>query len=127
MSKIVLDVGQCNPDHSSISGLLKQHFDDVTVQRVHAHDEAIAKAKELQPALVLINRLYDANGDEGMETLAALKADDATAKIPVMIVSNYADAQEAAVAAGAVQGFGKSALNAPETTALLSEHLGSTK
>ena len=106
--------------------MLKQHF-DVDVQRVHAHDEAIAKAKELQPALVLINRLYDANGDEGMETLAALKADDATAKIPVMIVSNYADAQEAAVAAGAVQGFGKSALNAPETTALLSEHLGSTK
>lgn len=123
MNKTVLDVGQCNPDHSSISGLLKQHF-DVNVQRVHAHDEAIAMTKELKPALVLINRLYDANGDEGIETLRALKADDATAAIPVMIVSNYADAQEAAITAGAVQGFGKSSLNTPETAALLSEHLG---
>lgn len=124
MSKTVLDVGQCNPDHSSISGLLTQNF-DVAVERAHSHDQAITMAKDLQPALILINRLYDANGDEGMETLKALKADDATAGIPVMIISNYADAQQAAVAAGAVQGFGKSALSAPETLGLLRECLSS--
>ena len=76
-------------------------------------------AKDLKPDLVLINRLYDANGDEGMETLRALKADEATSNIPIMVVSNYSDAQDAAVAAGAIQGFGKSALNTPETLALL--------
>ena len=118
MSKTVLDVGQCNPDHSSISGLLTQNF-EVNVQRAHSHEQAIAMAKDLKPALILINRLYDANGSEGMATLAAIKADDATSNIPVMVVSNYSDAQDAAVAAGAIQGFGKSALNTPETLALL--------
>ena len=118
MSKTVLDVGQCNPDHSSISGLLTQNF-DVNIQRAHSHEQAITMAKDLKPDLVLINRLYDANGDEGMETLRALKADEATSNIPIMVVSNYSDAQDAAVAAGAIQGFGKSALNTPETLALL--------
>jgi len=123
MPQTVLDVGQCNPDHSSISSLLTRNF-DVNVQRAQSHQQAITMAKDLQPALILINRLYDADGSEGMKTLAAIKADDATAAIPVMIISNYADAQQAAVAAGAVQGFGKSSLNTPETTAVLSQHLG---
>lgn len=122
MSKTVLDVGQCNPDHSSISGLLKQNF-GVDVQRAQSHQQALTMAKDLQPALVLINRLYDANGDQGMETLKALKADDATASIPVMIVSNYSDAQDAAVAAGAVQGFGKSSLTATKTIQCLAKFL----
>lgn len=122
MSKTVIDVGQCNPDHASISGLLKRNF-EVDVQRANSHAQALAMAKDLQPALVLINRLYDANGDPGMETLKTLKADDATTSIPVMIVSNYADAQEAAIAAGAVQGFGKSALNATDTLDCLAKYL----
>ena len=122
MSKNVIDVGQCDPDHSSISGLLKQHF-DVTVHRANSHAEAIAMTAELKPALVLINRLYDADGSEGMETLRTLKADDATASVPVMIVSNYSDAQDAAVAAGAVQGFGKASLTSQSTVDLLQEYL----
>lgn len=122
MSKTVLDVGQCNPDHSSISGLLKQHF-GVDVQRAQSHQQALTMANDLQPALVLINRLYDANGDQGMETLKALKADDATTSIPVMIVSNYSDAQDAAVAAGAVHGFGKSSLTATKTIQCLAKYL----
>ena len=32
-----------------------------------------------------------------------------------MLVSNYADAQQAAVAAGAIEGFGKAELGADET------------
>ena len=122
MSKTVLNVGQCNPDHASISGLLTKNF-GVDVHRANSHDEAIKMTAELKPALVLINRLYDANGSEGMETLRALKSDDATANIPVMIVSNYADAQTAATEAGAVQGFGKSALADPKTVSLLTEFL----
>jgi CheY-like chemotaxis protein len=122
MSKTVLDVGQCNPDHSSITSLLKQHF-DVNVQKAHSHDQALTMAKDSQPALILINRLYDVGGSEGMETLKALKANETTADIPVMVVSNYSDAQDAAVAAGAVQGFGKSALNTPKTIELLNAHL----
>ncbi len=122
MSKTVLDVGQCALDNSNITSMLKQNF-DVDVQKAHSHDQALTMAKESKPALILINRLYDVGGSEGMETLKALKADDATADIPVMIVSNFEDAQEAAVAAGAMQGFGKSALESTETITLLGQHL----
>ena len=125
MSSTILDVGQCNPDHSSISALLRRNF-DADVQRAQSHNEAISMAKEVQPALILINRLYDRDGSEGMETLRVLKADNVTAEIPVMIVSNYADAQQAAVAAGAVQGFGKSALKDPETIKRIEECLTSS-
>ncbi len=126
MSKDVIDVGQCNVDHPNISSLLTQHF-DVTVHRAHSHDQAMTMARELNPALILVNRLLDADGSPGMNVLASLQSDNATADIPLMIVSNYAEAQEAAVAAGAVQGFGKSSLNAPETVALLGKYLDSTK
>jgi len=40
-----------------------------------------------------------------------------------MVVSNYQDAQTAAVEAGAVQGFGKSALNTDQTKELLAKYL----
>jgi hypothetical protein len=43
-----------------------------------------------------------------------VKEDDALAKVPVMLVSNYAAAQAEAVAAGAVPGFGKSSLGRPD-------------
>ena len=41
-----------------------------------------------------------------------------------MLVSNFPDAQAQAVEAGAEPGFGKKSLNAPETIARLSSHLG---
>ena len=74
--------------------------------------------------LILINRLMDADGSPGMDILSTLKSDSATKDVPVMIVSNYADAQDAAVAAGAVKGFGKSALNADSTKEALAKYLG---
>jgi len=43
--------------------------------------------------------------------------------VPVMLVSNFADAQAQAVESGALPGFGKAALNAPETLARLKEQL----
>lgn len=122
MSKIVLDIGQCNPDHSNISNMLAQNF-DVTIERAHSHEQAIALAMAQKPALVLINRLYDADGRAGMDTLKVLKANDSTAHISVMIVSNYAETQETAIAAGAVAGFGKSTLHSVETINLLKIHL----
>ena len=59
-----------------------------------------------------------------MDVLSKLKANSQTADVPVMVVSNFEEAQTAAVASGAVQGFGKSALNADATIALLKEYLG---
>lgn len=114
MSKIILDVGQCDADNFRIKQLLTTHF-DVEVERAHSQDEALAMAKDRQYDLVLINRILDRGGQEGMEVLSALKSDEQTRETPVMIVSNFEQAQIDAVAAGAEQGFGKAELNEPQT------------
>ena len=76
--------------------------------------------------MILINRLLDADGSAGMDVLNSLKSNPASADIPVMIVSNYQDAQDQAVQNGAVAGFGKAALDSADTLEKLGEYLGET-
>lgn len=120
--KKVLDVGQCNADHSSISNLLSRHF-KVELHRSHSHDDVVAILADHSFDLILINRLLDADGSPGMNVLQTLKSNESSAGTPVMVVSNYEDAQSAAIEAGAVQGFGKSKLTSPETIELLGQFL----
>jgi len=122
---IVLDVGQCNLDHGNISQLLNEHF-DALVDRAHHADEALRAVRDKRYNLVLINRILDADGDEGLAFIERLQGDETTRDTPVMLVSNFADAQEAAVALGARPGFGKSALNDPKTVQCLSAYLSTT-
>ena len=123
MKRKVLDVGQCNADNHSISALLQKHF-DVEVDRSHSLDQAIESAASTAYDLILINRLLDADGSAGLDVLASLKSNPASADAPVMIVSNYQDAQDKAMENGAVEGFGKSALGSAETLAKLKQYLG---
>ena len=118
----VLDVGQCNFDHTRISHFLKTNF-DVEISQAHSFDEAIALAGESSWDLVLINRLLDADQSSGMEILKSLKSNEVTAAIPVMLVSNFEDAQKAAVDAGAEAGFGKANLDAETTLESLGKFL----
>ena len=53
----------------------------------------------------------------------AALGDAALAALPVMLVSNYPDAQQEAQAAGAVPGFGKAQVSSPETLDLLRTYL----
>ncbi len=114
----VLDVGQCNMDHGNISAMLSQRF-GAAVQRAHTIDEAFAALRSDHYALVLANRVFDADGAEGLDLIRRMQTDPQTRNVPVMLVSNYADAQETAVALGARPGFGKAALDRPETIAAL--------
>jgi hypothetical protein len=57
------------------------------------------------------------DGSDGMELIRIAKREELTT--PVMLVSNYPEAQSAAVAAGAVPGFGKASLHTAQTR----EHL----
>jgi CheY-like chemotaxis protein len=59
-----------------------------------------------------------------MEILKQIKADAQLRQVPVMLVTNYADHQALAVAAGAEPGFGKLALDTPDTLEKLSRFLG---
>ena len=74
--------------------------------------------------LVLINRVLDYDGASGVALVGRIKADPGLAAVPVMLVSNYEDAQREAVAKGALPGFGKAALGQPHTLARLRAVLG---
>jgi len=118
----ILDVGQCDADHSRISTMLNENF-EVEIHRAHSHDEAIKLALDTSFDLIMINRLLDADSSPGMDVLNSLKSQPATADTPTMVISNFEDAQTAAVEAGAVPGFGKAALNSGETTTVLAKYL----
>jgi CheY-like chemotaxis protein len=70
----------------------------------------------------MVNRLIFADGSDGTELIRRMQA-DGYADTPVMLISNYAESQEKAVGQGAVPGFGKAAVGAPETLELLGQYL----
>jgi DNA-binding response OmpR family regulator len=114
MSKRVIDVGNCGPDHAAIRRLIEANFD----ARVFAADDLTSALAELDksPAdLVLVNRKLDLDYSDGMAIVQQLKSDARWSSIPVMLITNYPEYQAEAVAAGAVRGFGKQELRASET------------
>lgn len=123
MSKRVLDVGQCVPDHAALTRFLRRHF-DVEVGEADSLEEALEELRASPFDLVLVNRKLDADYSDGLHIVKALKADPELARIPVMLVSNYRDAQESAVAAGAEYGFGKMELDSPDVVQRLAKFLG---
>ncbi len=112
-AKRVLSVGQCGADHYGISSALEQAF-GAEVEEASTQAEALRLLRREPFALVLVNRVFDADGDSGVELIRRVKADEALRATPVLLVSNYADAQREAEAAGAEPGFGKAALGRPE-------------
>jgi CheY-like chemotaxis protein len=124
MTKKVLDVGQCGFDHPQIKRLIESNF-DATVDRAHTAADAKRLAEQHQYDLITVNRVFDQDGQSGIELIKELKANQATAEVPVMLVSNYPDAQAEATQSGAVPGFGKNSLSAPETLEGLAAQLSS--
>jgi two-component system chemotaxis response regulator CheY len=110
--KRILSIGQCGADHAAIARTLQRHFGaDV----VPAEDwaEALPHLRGETFNLVLVNRLLDASGSDGLEIIKEIKADEELRRLSVMLVSNLDDAQADAIAAGAERGFGKAALGQP--------------
>ena len=121
MSKRVLDVGQCGPDHAAIRQLVRNFRAEVV--QAHSARDTLAELRAGKFDLVLINRKLDADYSDGLEIIKAIKADPAIAETPVMLVTNYAEHQQTAVEAGAEQGFGKLEYHKPETREKLSRFL----
>jgi response regulator RpfG family c-di-GMP phosphodiesterase len=112
MKPTVLDVGQCDMDHASIRRVAEGI--GARVLRARTEEEALALMEREPIDLVLVNRIFDYDGSEGLNLVKKLTG-GATNGRKVMLVSNYPDYQEQAVALGAVQGFGKAELRNPET------------
>jgi len=123
-NKRVLSIGQCAADHMSITWTLRGNFDAQVISADNL-EEARRQLQDGEFQLVLVNRVLDANGASGLEVIKQLKAEEGAARdVPVMLVSNYDDAQQQAVRAGAIPGFGKAALRNPAVVALLKQYLG---
>jgi two-component system chemotaxis response regulator CheY len=121
----VLSVGQCGFDHRAIAAYLVDRF-GAGVERADSPDEAWQALRGGHFDLVLVNRVLDLDDSSGLELIRRLKGDPdrALAAVPVILVSNYPEAQQAAAELGACPGFGKSELRSPATYDRLKALLG---
>lgn len=118
MTKTVIDCGNCGPDFAAIRRMIESRFAAKVVQA-----ENWAETLQLLASgpvdLILVNRKLDCDYSDGMEVIRMLKSHPQYGSIPVMLVTNYAEHQQAAVDLGALPGFGKLSLNDPATIDLL--------
>src|SRR5438132_14418755 len=122
MAKRVLDVGNCVPDHAAIRGMLERQFRAEVIQ-ADGPDDALAALRKEPFDLVLVNRKLDQDYSDGLDVIKQIKADVKFKSIPCMLITNYPDQQQAAVAAGAEYGFGKKELRDGKTYERLAQFL----
>lgn len=125
VSKKVLLVGHCGPDSSYLRMAVKSAGGNVTMLAAD-DDLELREALDAGVDLVLFNRElgYGFEVDKGVDVIRSLKA--AYPNTKMMLVSNYPDAQAAAVAAGALPGFGKRDIGSAKATRALQEALSTT-
>lgn len=114
MTPRVLDVGNCNYDHGKISQMLQQKF-GAEVLTADSASETLERLAREKFDLVLVNRKLDHDYSDGIEVIKLIKQHPEFSTIPVMMITNYPEHQQQAVAIGAIHGFGKLELAKPET------------
>jgi hypothetical protein len=111
----VLLVGHCMADRFSLSRAVERALPGAETDGVNS-DAALGAAID-DAALLLVNRALDGRfgARDGVELIRAITARDG-ARPAAVLVSNFPDAQDAALEAGAAPGFGKDDLRSDETT-----------
>lgn len=120
--RLVISVGQCGYDNSRIAALVRSIDPAIGFETTDTANETLDLLRDSgeRTALALVNRIFDADGDCGVEFVKKMKRPDAEfAEIPVMLVSNFEQSQAEAIANGALPGFGKAQLQSGETRARL--------
>jgi DNA-binding NarL/FixJ family response regulator len=123
MSKTIVLVGHCGPDSSYLRLAASGAVKGATV--VSADDESdLSRHIAAGADLLLVNRVldYGFKETEGVALIARLRLSHPQVK--TMLVSNYDDAQQAAVAAGALPGFGKREIGTSRVKQLIQQALG---
>jgi CheY-like chemotaxis protein len=121
MALKILDVGQCGFDGPRMESLFQKKM-HATVDAADTLDDAAERLQSGTYDIVLVNRVLAADGSSGLDVIEQLK--DSGNPTPMMLVSDRADAQDAAVKLGAVRGFGKTELGDPETLELIKRAAG---
>jgi CheY-like chemotaxis protein len=124
MPKKIALVGHCGPDSSYLRLAVTRAVKDAQVVLVddqHTLNKLLANGGL---DLLLLNRQldYGFETDEGVELIKRLRAKNPALK--AMLVSNYPEAQQAALQAGAVEGFGKREIGSPKVSELIRGALG---
>lgn len=116
----ILLVGHCGFDASNLRAAIGAAVDVPVSEALHA-DDATAAGPD---TLLLINRQlgYGFGVQDGVELIRRLAQNPQPPAM--MLVSNYADAQQAAVEAGALPGFGKAELGTAVPAQRLREAVG---
>ena len=118
MSKKVALVGHCGPDSSFLRIAVSRAAGQAMV--VSADDsQSLKRLLDDGVDLLLLNRQLDYGFDEGEGVEIVRKLRPHYPNVKMMLVSNYPDAQAAAVAEGALPGFGKRELNTPKVAEMI--------
>jgi CheY-like chemotaxis protein len=116
MAMRILDIGQCGFDGPRMESLWREKL-GATVDRCDSGGDALKCLGRAKYDVVLVNRILARTGDSGLEVIRNLIASGM--KTPVMLVSDRSDAQDQALALGAVRGFGKAELGEQSTLDLV--------
>lgn len=111
-------VGHCGPDMSMLKRTVAKAVPDAAIAVVD--DEASLEASLAGPVVALVNRVLDGDFSDrsGIDVIRDLAA---SKRCVALLISNFPDAQAAAVQAGGHVGFGKKDLYASQTLAILAE------
>ena len=122
MSKKIALVGHCGPDSSFLRMAISSADRSATIL---AADDSSELNKLLTEGvdLLLLNREmpYGFEDSEGVGLIRKLRSKHPAVKL--MLVSNYPEAQAAAIAAGAVPGFGKREIGTKRVAEVIREAL----
>lgn len=120
MSKKVALIGHCGPDSSFLRLAINKAIPGVQLLAAD-DDQELKAALDGGVDLALFNRQLDFGFDdtEGVSVIRKLGRSYPATKM--MLVSNFADAQAAAVGAGALPGFGKREIGGARVTQLLKD------
>jgi DNA-binding NarL/FixJ family response regulator len=123
MSKKVLLIGHCGPDSSYLRMAVHKALPEAQILSAEDNDELQSAIKQ-GVDLVLVNRVLDYGfpADGGVELMSGFK--ESHPKLKWMVISNHADAQQAAQSAGALPGFGKRDIGSPKAVSALKHALG---
>ena len=118
MSKKIALVGHCGPDSSYLRMTVSKVGRDIQVLSAD-DDEELKRLLDGGVDLLLLNRQleFGFSDHEGVSLIRTLR--EKYPRVKTMLVSNYPDAQQEAVRAGAFPGFGKRELGSPRVGELI--------
>jgi hypothetical protein len=119
--KIAL-VGHCGPDSSFLRIAVSKAERDAMILSVD-DDSDLKRVLDDGVDLLLLNRQLDYGFDEHEGVALIRRIRSKYPAVKAMLVSNYPDAQAAAVKEGALPGFGKREIGTPRVNELLREAL----